>query len=204
MAFDISELYKAATFQKRKRNGRLSVLEPFYNRPRTCLKRFLQEEDRTPLPAPSFPPKSKVLKLQLEGYRPQTFIGLLHHCSISPCLEKSVFLKPTPKSFPSPTSLRKSSTALQSTSDKDARPQLRDIFMRPDSLQNYFAKSTTRNLWTITLTELQTVWAPGHWRLLGLHTNLESLGLLVPMPATNASRSTALTLTGLSPCLRSP
>ena len=43
-----------------------------------------------------------------------------------------------------------------------------------------------------------------NWRVSGLHSNLEPLGLLVPLPLANSSWSTTCTSFRLSPCVRPP
>ncbi len=48
----------------------MSALQPFYSRPRACIKRSLGLSGDTPRPAPSFLPRSKVPKLNVGGLQP--------------------------------------------------------------------------------------------------------------------------------------
>ncbi len=76
-------------------------------------------------------------KLGYGGLQPPSlhcFATSLFSDSPSALPQEKIFVKPTPKSLPSPTSFRKALTHVQSTSDKDfseserARSQLREIF----------------------------------------------------------------------------
>ena len=108
----------------------LPSMQPFYTCPRSCIKRALGPSDDVPPPAPSFKPKF----ICWPPPKLQCFATPLIGSPLSISAQKTTFLKPTPKSLPSPTSFRKIMTQLQSTSDKDsseaerARSQLRNIY----------------------------------------------------------------------------
>ena len=111
---------------------------PLFHRPRACAKRFFDSSRDAPASVPSFTtPKSKLPKLHYGGLQaPQLHCFATSSCS-DPYLhtpQPVQYLKPTPKSLPSPASFRKAIATLQSTTEKDAseaeraRSQLRAIF----------------------------------------------------------------------------
>ena len=109
----------------------------------------------------------RCLSYCLEGCHLQTFIALLLTNPVSPLQEKAVFLKPTPKSLPSPASLRKTFTALQSTFDEDyseserARSQLRDNFCEIQFSSKPFCDiHNSEFMGQHIVTEVLIAWAP--------------------------------------------
>ncbi len=141
----------------------LSASQPFYSRPQACIKRSWGLSGDTPLPAPSFLPKSKAPKLDYEGLQPPKL-----HClatsllsnPLSPLQQTAPFLKPTPKSLPSPTSFRNTYciTVNDFSEPERARSQPHDIFSKPISPPNSFVKFTSQNFWVNALTASRTAW----------------------------------------------
>ena len=111
----------------------LSASQPFYSRPQACIKRSWGLSGDTPLPAPSFLPKSKAPKLDYEGLQPPKlhfFATSLLSNPLSPLQQTAPFLKPTPKSLPSPTSFRNTYciTVNDFSEPERARSQPHDVF----------------------------------------------------------------------------
>ena len=110
---------------------------PLYHCPRACAKRFFGLSNDAPASVPSFPPKSRLPKLHHGGLQaPQLHCFATSSCSDPyPRTPQPVpYVKPIPKSLPSPASFRKAIATLQFTMEKDAseaeraRSQLRAIF----------------------------------------------------------------------------
>ena len=138
MAPDLPEPYTNLTASTKEAVCQTqSGIQPLYCHPRSCIKRCLGISSDTPLPVPSFKPKSKMPKLDYGGLQPPSlhcFATSLFSESPSTPPQETIFLKPTPKSLPFPTSFRKTLTHVQSTSNnfffasERTRFQLREIF----------------------------------------------------------------------------
>ena len=123
----------------------MSALQPFYSRPRACIKRSLGLSGDTPLPAPSFLPRSKVPKLN---------VGALQTPKLY-CFARSM--------LSSPTSFRKifyciTVNGRQTFLNQNELVLNLDIFTKSNSLPNSFVKFTIWNFWTNTLIASQTAW----------------------------------------------
>ncbi len=111
--------------------------QPFYERPRSKLKKRLHSPSDVALQPPVFLPKSKLPKLQYGGLQPPHLHCFTSSSGATPDpkpSESPFFIKPTAKSLPSPATFRKATTGLHSTIQKDesnaarARSLLREIF----------------------------------------------------------------------------
>ena len=161
-----------------------------------------------PATVPSLAPKSKLPKLNYGGLQaPQL------HCFATSLQSKSSlhtpksvqYLKPTPKSLPSPASCRKAITVVQSTSDKDAseaeraRSQLRAIFYEIQFSSKLFCETHNSEFLDQHIHRVADRLGTGGFLA---YIQIWNVGM-VPMSHANASRSTAFTPAGFSPCIRS-